>query len=141
MTMIPINDLLEAATDPQTNVLDLEVVNAQMTVALEQASEAGFGVNPQEMILINERFVDVMLDYMGNLFLQFVDELGALPKGLDAERINFQLFKTHSKIAAVYELARTKETIDAARSGLVVPGQSTLIHPGQLELVQDPDET
>ena len=123
MTMEPLEDLLEKHADPLTDKLDLQAVIDEMTVVLEKAAEGGFSVDPVEMILINERHVDTMLDYLGNLFLDFAAELGALPEGKEVEGGNFQLFKTHSKVSAVYELARTKAEIAEARSGLVVPSQ------------------
>ncbi len=122
--MEPLQDLLDKHADPLTDKLDLQAVIDEMTALLEKAAEDGFAVQPVEMILINERHVDTMIDYLGNLFLSFADELGALPEGAEVEAGNFQLFKTHSKVSAVYELARTKAEIVEARSGLVVPSQT-----------------
>ena len=122
--MEPLQDLLDKHADPLIDKLDLQAVIDEMTAVLEKAAEDGFAVQPVEMILINERHTDTMVDYLGNLFLSLADELGALPEGAEVEAANFQLFKTHSKVSAVYELARTKQEIEEARSGLVVPSQT-----------------
>ena len=131
MTMIPLQDLLDKHTDPDTDILDLEALNGEMSDILAAGDT---GVSPIDMLLIGERHADTMFEYLGHLFITFADEMGALPEGQEVELVNFQLYKTQSKLAAVYEMLRAKEEIEAARSGLVVPGQSSSIHPDQLTI-------
>ena len=129
MTMIPLQDLLDKHTDPDTDLLDLVMLNGEMSDIL---AAGDVGINPVEMLLIGERHADTMFEYLGHLFLSFADEMGALPNGAEVETVSFQLYKAQSKLAAVYELLRSKEEIEKARSGLVVPGGT--IHPNQMSI-------
>ena len=119
--MEDMQDILDRHTDVETDELDLRGVTDEMAAAVEAAVDDGFRVDPIELILINERFTNTMVDYLGRLFLDLAEELGALPAGREVDEQNFDLFKEHARVSAVYELARTKEAIEEARSGLIVP--------------------
>ncbi len=119
--MQPAHEILDRHADADTDILDLEGANAEMEAAIEAAIEGGFTVDPVEMMLINEQFTNTMIDYLGKLFLDLAEELGALPSGRDVDDASFGLFKAHAKITALYELARMKLEIAEARSGLIVP--------------------
>lgn len=126
--LVPVQEIRDAATDPETNVIDLLAARDMLVEAL---TEAGVPLTPLESIVAHEMYVDKVFRHVAALVLEIADELGALPKGVELETENLSNYREYAKAETVYEyvIGKVEMMLEEQGNQLVIPDGPRLVVP------------
>lgn len=98
--MRPLNEIIVEHIDDK----DVFDESGAVDAVLAAATLAGKQFDPDSYTLMLEVYMELSINYLGELVLTIADEVGALPEGVPTEKENIRTALKINKVSALYKV-------------------------------------